>query len=132
MLRLARQLYESGDVDRALETVELVRSRAAHAGACGNSLSRRDDAGGHALHARARPRCDRRTGRGRSQAGPRDDADRFRAHTARGNAFASLGEYSRPRAHHAAALAIAERIDNVLYRVHALGNVANVALGPAR
>ncbi len=128
MLRLARQLYESGDVDRALETVELVRSElrtqepaAIHYHAATTlagmlaTLGRAHDAIAVLDEAEA-------------SEGPRDDADRFRAHAARGNAFSSLGDYSTARTHHAAALAIAERIDNVLYRVHALGNVANVAL----
>ncbi|MFY9719072.1 MAG: LuxR C-terminal-related transcriptional regulator, partial [Candidatus Cybelea sp.] len=128
MLRLARQLYESGDVDRALETVELVRAE----------LRTQETAAIHYHAATTLAGMLSTLGRAREaiavldeadrNAAPRDDADHFRAHTARGNAFSSLGDYSAAGTHHAAALAIAERIDNVLYRVHGLGNVANVAL----
>lgn len=126
MLRLARQLYESGDVDRALETVDLVRTE----------LRGQKPAAIHYHAATTLAGMLSTLGRAREalavldeaerQDGPRDDADRFRAHTGRGNSFSSLGDYSTARTEHRAALAIAERIDNVLYRVHALGNVANV------
>jgi DNA-binding CsgD family transcriptional regulator len=128
MLRLARQLYESGDVDRALETVELVRAE----------LRGREIAAIHYHAATTLAGILATLGRARQALGvldeadgiegPRDEADRFRAHTARGNAFSSLGDYSAARVHHGAALGISERIDNIVYRVHSLGNVANVAV----
>ncbi len=128
MLRLARQLYESGDVDRALETVELVRAE----------LRSQEIAAIHYHAATTLAGMLATLGRARQALsvldeadaieGPRDEADRFRAHTARGNAFSSLGDYSAARMHHSAALGIAERIDNIVYRVHSLGNVANVSV----
>jgi ATP/maltotriose-dependent transcriptional regulator MalT len=128
MLRLARQLYESGDVDRALETVELVRAE----------LRSQEIAAIHYHAATTLAGMLATLGRARQALavldeadgieGPRDEADRFRAHTARGNAFSSLGDYSAARTHHGAALGIAERIDNIVYRVHSLGNVANVSV----
>ncbi len=126
MLRLARQLYESGDVDRALETTELVRAE----------LRGQRTAAIHYHAATTLAGMLSTLGRAREslavldeaerEAGPKDDADRGRAHTARGNAFASLGMYSAARDEHRAALTVAERIDNTLYQVHALGNVSNV------
>ena len=128
MLQLARQLYESGDVDRALETVELVRSELeGHEIAAVHFHAATTLAGMLATLGRARQALavlDEADGID----GPRDDADRFRGCTARGNAFSSLGDYAAARTHHSRALRIAEHIDNVLYRVHALGNVANVSV----
>jgi len=128
MLRLARQLYESGDVDRAIETVELVRAE----------LRSQEIAAIHYHAATTLAGMFATLGRARQALavldeadgieGPRDEADRFRAHTARGNAFSSLGDYSAARTHHGAALGIAERIDNIVYRVHSLGNVANASV----
>jgi DNA-binding NarL/FixJ family response regulator len=58
----------------------------------------------------------------------RADSDRFRAHNARGNALFALGSSAAARAEYAAALEIAEQLDSVVLRLHALGNGANAAL----
>lgn len=126
MLRLARQLYLSGDVDRALETAELVRSELrAHDTAAIHYHAATTLAGFLSTLGRARESL-AVLDEAESVEGPRDEADRSRAHAARGNSFASLGNYSQARIHHSEALEIAKRIDNALYQVHAMGNVANV------
>lgn len=128
MLRLGRQLYESGEVDRALETVELVRAELrGHKVAAIHYHAATTLAGMLSTLGRAQEAFavidEAETGQR-----PRDEADRFRAFTARGNSYSSLGDYSAARTQHGTALAIAERLDNAVFRVHALGNVANVQL----
>jgi len=126
MLRLARQLYLSGDVDRALETAELVRSELrGHKVAAIHYHAATTLAGFLSTLGRARESL-AVLDEAEAVDGPRDEADLSRAHAARGNSFASLGNYSEARIHHTEALEIAKRIDNALYQVHAMGNVANV------
>ena len=128
MLWAARQLYESGEVERALETIELVRVELADTadspihytaamtlagilatlGRAGDALAVLDEA--------ERIDC------------ARGGSDRFRAHNARGNALFALGSSAAARAEYASALAIADEIDSNVLRVHALGNSANAAL----
>jgi DNA-binding CsgD family transcriptional regulator/tetratricopeptide (TPR) repeat protein len=128
MLWVARQLYESGEVERSLETIAAVREEQrgtaatpvhytaamtlagilSTLGRAAETLSVLDEA--EALD------CER------------EEFDGFRAHNARGNALCSLGDYAGAGAEYDAALAVAERLDNAELQVHALSNAANAAL----
>jgi DNA-binding CsgD family transcriptional regulator len=128
MLWAARQLYESGDAERALETVELVRTE----------LRERPPSNMHYAAAMTLASMLATLGRAPEALatldeadrfeGPRDEADRFRSHNARANALCSLGAFTEAGRHYAAALAIAEELGDVVLRLHALGNIANAAL----
>lgn len=128
MLWAARQLYESGDAERALETVDLVRTE----------LRERPPSSLHYAAAMTRASMLATLGRAPEALatldeaerleGPRDEADRFRSHNARANALCSLGAFTEAGRHYTAALAIAEELGNAELRLHALGNIANAAL----
>ncbi len=128
MLWAARTLYEAGDVERALETAELVRTE----------LRERPPSVEHYTAATTLAGMLATLGRAQEALaildaadgsdGPRDDEDRFRSHNARGNALCSLGAFAQARTHYTAALAIAEELGDAQLRLHALSNLANAAL----
>jgi DNA-binding NarL/FixJ family response regulator len=127
MLWVARQLYESGEVERALETIALVRDEqrgsaptAAHYAAA-MTLAGILSTLGRAEETLAV------LGEADALGWEPDELDRFRAHNARGNALCSLGDYAAASAQYDAALAVAERLENVELQIHALSNAANAA-----
>lgn len=127
LLWAARQLYEAGEVDRAVATAQAV---------C-RELERRPPtpvhysaamtlAGMQATLGRAQDAL-ATLDRGEGLAVARDPIDKFRAHNARGNALCSLGAYERARDEYAASLVIARELDNDELQIHALVNRANAA-----
>lgn len=127
LLWVSRQLYEAGEVARALETVEAVRD------------DLRDDAS-PVRYAADMTLAGIFATLGRSQealavldvADPErcehDPIDEFRYRNARGNALCSLGSFAEALVQYGKALAIAEALDNVELRLHAMGNAGNAAL----
>jgi ATP/maltotriose-dependent transcriptional regulator MalT len=128
LLWVGRQLYESGEVERALETIELVREE------------QRSEAPVAMHHTAAMTLAGILSTQGRPAEAlavldeaaaypcPPEDIDRFRAHNARGNALCSLADYAGAHAEYTAALGVAETLENVEFQVHALGNAANAAV----
>ncbi len=128
LLWVARQLYESGEVDRALETIALVREE------------QRGTAATPVHHAAAMTLAGIYSTLGRAEeaiaildeaaafACEPDELDRFRAHNARGNALCSLGSYAAARLEYTGALEVARRLENAELQSHALGNAGNAAV----
>jgi DNA-binding CsgD family transcriptional regulator/predicted negative regulator of RcsB-dependent stress response len=128
LLWVGRQLYEAGEVVRALETVDAVRDDLRDAPASSirytadmtlagilATLGRAQEALA-VLDAAALLPCEH------------EPIDEFRSRNARGNALCSLGTYAEALAEYGKALAIAESLDNVELRLHAMGNAGNAAL----
>lgn len=127
LLWAARQLYEAGEVDRAVATAEAVCRELEQSPPTPVSYSAAMTlAGMQATLGRAHEALATLDHAGRL-AVERDPVDRFRSHNARGNALCSLGAYRRARDEYSASLALAREIDNVELEVHALIHLANAA-----
>jgi DNA-binding CsgD family transcriptional regulator/tetratricopeptide (TPR) repeat protein len=128
LLWAARQLYEAGEVDRAVATAEAV---------C-RELERQPPMPIHYSAAMTLAGMQATLGRAqealstldRAEGLPveRDPIDRFRSHNARGNALCSLGAYGRARDEYTVALSIARNVENVELEIHALISLSNAAL----
>lgn len=128
LLWAARQLYEAGEVERAVATAEAV---------C-RELERLPPLPIHFSAAMTLAGMQATLGRGREALATlnraerlpveREPIDRFRSHNARGNALCSLGAYDRARDEYAAAFAIARTVESVELEIHALISLSNAAL----
>jgi DNA-binding CsgD family transcriptional regulator/predicted negative regulator of RcsB-dependent stress response len=128
LLWVGRQLYEAGEVDRALETVDAVRDDVRRAPA--SPIQYAADmtlAGILATLGRAQEALAILDGADLLPC-EHEPIDEFRSHNARGNVLCSLGSYAEALAEYGKALAIAESLDNVELRLHAMGNAGNAAL----